>query len=222
MSDKLLHIYYLYLMRLISFIHLICFSCSPTALTEYHQGIQQHPLQNLLEKLPPHWSSLSDPNLASLPVLEVYTIPDPSRTQSRILTHLCPCIFLHLHCDLLARHFFVTLLTISSVSRLNEPCHVLLFQELALSVIFHSPPSVSPFTRALSLLLTYIYVWISPVIKISHNHKLSNSITHSGYLPNALIHPHPSLQTALYLVPQLFTTYNMASTPNTLLLKLFF
>lgn len=191
-------------MHLISFIHSVCFSCSPIALIEYHQVIRQHPLQNLLEKLPPHWSSLSDPNQASLPVLKVCTIPDPSRTQSRIRTHLCPCIFPHLHYDLLLpRHFFVNLLTVSSVPRLNEPLSC-----APLSGI--GPFSYFPLTtisfslHAGSFSAAHIYVWISPVIKISHNHKLSNSITHSSYHPNALlIHPHTSLQTALYSVPQL-------------------
>lgn len=203
MSDKLLHIYYLYLMHLISFVHPICFSCSPIALIEYHQVIQQYPLQNLLEKPPPHWSSLSDPNIASLPVLEVCTIPDPSRTQSRILTHLCSSIFPHLHYDLLLpRHFLVTLLTISSVPRLNE-----LLSCAALSGI--GPFSYFPLTtisfslHAGSFPAAHIDVWISPVMKISHNHKLSNSIIRSSHHPNALIHPHTSLQTALYSVPQL-------------------
>lgn len=57
LCDKILHIHYLYLTHLISFIHSICLSCSPIALVEYSQVIQQHPLEHLLEKLvQPLWS----------------------------------------------------------------------------------------------------------------------------------------------------------------------
>lgn len=77
MSDKLLHIHYLFLTYLLSFIHAICFSCSFVALIVYSQVIQQrqHSLQNSWKSFPPsNWSSLSDPNLASLPVFEVCTL----------------------------------------------------------------------------------------------------------------------------------------------------
>lgn len=86
----------------------------------------------------------------------------------------------HLPCNLLLpQHWCVTLLTISSVPRLNE----LLSCAPDLTLPGPGPFSYFPLTMVGfsllpgSLSAAHIYVWISPVLKISHNHKLSNSIT---------------------------------------------
>lgn len=79
------------------------------------------PLQNLLEMLSSYWCSLWFHVLA----LGVLTCSSSNQaalgTTSRLPSHLCSCIFpYHHHNFLFTQHFFVTLLTISSVPRLNE------------------------------------------------------------------------------------------------------
>lgn len=156
MSGKLLHIHCVYLTHLLSFIHPICLSCSSIALIEFSQVIQEHSLQNLLEKLPPHWSSLWDLNQVGLPLLKVYKVTAFSKTQSRILALYASASS---PSPLWAPPYSALLRNLTHCTpRLQDwvnPSAVLLVplcQDLALSVTSPPPRSVSPSWPAPSLL----------------------------------------------------------------------
>lgn len=89
----------------------------------------------------------------------------------------------------------------------------------------HLPPSVIFLSIIITLCLllpsfcsAHLDLWVS-CISNSHNNHLHDSVTHSSYDSNALIHQQTSLLIALS-VPQLLNYNHLASNPETPLLKL--